>query len=98
MGVIQPKFEIKLNTELEDFDLQFDSIDENKMFLSQFNGNKDLVYMTLNDKQLSMNINELKLAVDMLHSSNSEIKWYSSFTWQYIYKIHLKIGGKFVQY
>lgn len=67
MTVIQPRFEIKLNTQVTDVDLVCEEIDENKLFLSQFDGEEKVVYLTLNGLQLIMNIDELKSAVDMLH-------------------------------
>lgn len=72
MAVIQPRFEIKLNTQVYDADLAFAKKDRDKLFLSQFDGEEKIVYLTINDLQLNMNIDELKLAVDMLHDSKNK--------------------------
>lgn len=68
MTIIQPKLEVKMNTKLEDVDLQFNEIDKDKVFLSQFDGELDDVHITVNDSQFVMKIDELKAVVDMLHS------------------------------
>lgn len=69
MTAIQPRFEIKLNTQVVDIDLMYTEMEENKILLSQFNSEEKLVYLTLNGLQLVMPIDELKLAVDMLHQA-----------------------------
>lgn len=69
MAVIQPRFEIKLNTQFVDIDLMCTEMEEDKILLSQFKGEEKLVYLTLNGLQLVMPIDELKLAVDMLHQA-----------------------------
>ena len=74
MAVIQPRFEIKLNSKLEEVDLAFQDIDKDKLFLSQFEGEEDLAYLTINDLQLSIPVDELKRAVDMLHQSKESQK------------------------
>lgn len=68
MSVVQPKFEIKINTKLEDVDLVCHDIDENKMFLSQFDYELDKIFITLNGTQVAMDLHELKVAVDMLYN------------------------------
>lgn len=73
MSVIQPRFEVKLNTEVTDADLMCQEVDKDKLFLSQFDGEENVVYLTLNDLQLSMSIDELKLAVDMLHQAKENV-------------------------
>lgn len=74
MAVIQPRFEIKLNSKLEEVDLSFEEIDKDKLFLAQFEGEEDLVYLTINELQLSIPVDELKRAVDMLHQSKESQK------------------------
>lgn len=74
MAVIQPRFEIKLNSKLEEIDVSFEEIDRDKLFLAQFEGEEDLVYLTINELQLSIPVDELKRAVDMLHQSKGAQK------------------------
>lgn len=71
MAVIQPRFQIKLNNKVEEYDLQCEELHKDKLFLSQYPEDLDRVYVDLNGMQLSMSIDELKLAVDLLHQSKN---------------------------
>lgn len=67
MEVIQPKFEVKLDSCLEEVDLSYQELDEGKLFLSQFRDEVETVYLTLNNLQVSINVNDLKTIIDMFH-------------------------------
>lgn len=65
MEIIKPSLEVKIKSEYVDEIVYNESLEEDQIILQQIEGEENKVYLCLNGRQISLNIEDLKDVVDM---------------------------------
>ena len=73
MEIKHPIYEIKLNSSFEDL-VEFDELENNKIIIQQYEHEEDLIFISLNETMVKLNLKELKKVIDMLYSMKEDLK------------------------